>query len=292
MNTRFPTSDAGYSLLSVLVTGVLLGFFVLTTFILSYQLQSASAGEIHSALARSRALAAALRSLLQSPAQPPLSRLSCIKTSARAGRHEISRQLCALIDLSGPEVSFWPRIEGAAFDDPEHYPQIAFNQIFQAPSTCSLEQALPGPDSALGFPLSPAAMISAYLCRSLPGGNGDRRIISANLALENDFEGSGVLAALGYMDINADLRASADLLLLSGGDMHIKRILNSAPQPPLITLVSATGVVSLEEPDPALRLKIISWGGIYAPETPAGTGISPLLPLLERSVVGFASPDL
>ena len=95
-----------------------------------------------------------------------------------------------------------------------------------------------------------------------------------------------MLGATGYLDINAKLLLSEDLLLVAGGDLHIKE-LSSSTEALTLTLVSASGVVSVEQVPASLRLKILAWRGILVPPATAALQGSPRLLFLTRNILGL-----
>lgn len=172
----------------------------------------------------------------------------CINSKESHGRVKIEKSLC---------YKFLPTTSKSL--------NFNFNKLFKNPATCQLNTDKYFNQSSSGFKLSSTAIRALATCSKPPSGVWNRYVIEGNLALnkpievkEVDKNNFNIIAATGYIDINTEVSIKAPVIILAGGDLRIKLLQSASSPAPAITLISATGTVSIEASQGFSTLNILN----------------------------------
>lgn len=218
------------------------------------------------------------------------SSLNCTQQSAKHGRVAVAEKLCARVDRGSASISL---VDGSSLRDPQAFPQIDFNTELARAQTCTSRS--PNPTSTpSGFTLTPTASVSRWLCTMLPPQRGRISAALGNVYLSGPVSvdaNVSEVAITGYFEAADTLRLSQSVVLLAGGDIHLKRVDAVAAQIEL-TLVSGTGSVVVDEILGSPKVSALAWQGVYLPpETRVGsTSIFPQRRKLQ--ILGFYETEL
>jgi len=187
-----------------------------------------------------------------------------------------------------------PVIIGLELGVPEAFPALDFNRIFSSATACPAVEHQNFSRSGLGFDLSPSAPRSNHTCRVNSFSAHEKHVYAGNLEIpawvESTREGAmelNVIAASGYLDAATGLLLSTHALMIAGGDLHIGRLEAHGSKPLAVTLISAAGVVVLDQIHGPLKLRVIAWLGAYLPRGYEPLGNELPLPFLERWILGL-----
>lgn len=238
--------------------------------------------ELHSRTARALAADAALEKIRDSE-YVTRKQFVCRNGEGSKGDIQITSSLCSFIypaDLN--------RLRESIVEGPEGFPGLDFNAIFSAVSETECESYSWEGNAPSGFHLTSSAAVSRSLCRLTSDVTIKDVRTSGNLmadsplrALNPDSEAAfALLAATGFIDIAAPVIAEKDLLVVAGGDLHIKGIYTSSPVYMKVTLISSTGVVQVDEIGSFVSVKALGREGVRLPPAYIPPFQHMLLPIL------------
>lgn len=202
-----------------------------------------------------------------SPSPNRTAPLSCSELTAQSADIRITRRLCAIHDLGARHISERAIIEGSALTQPHRFPQFNYNEIFRDFTHCAESFVRSTTKSPLGFELSPLSSISKQICFAKPEFSSPKVVYKGNVVLAEDAtaaENTKLVAAAGYIDFSGTLSVSADTLIVAGGDVHLSK-LSSSLALAHVTVLSATGIVMIDEVSGPLELRAIGWQGVFVP---------------------------
>lgn len=277
------TSERGSTLVLVLLFSAILASIVIASHCMTLQSIKLWQSEVHALRAR---LAASGDLLLTAFSGAPVSgQTRCSRTRAAVGRFSVEREACFAGTSDKSKLLELPVIDGQNLPAGQSFPLLDYAGVFRELSPCDLIPAPGNGQSSYGFMLSPSAVISDMTCPSPP--TGANFAVSANLASSQDFISPPLLAAAGYMDLNAGISISGDTLILAGGDLHIRELRVAGSTPSRVSLISASGRVVVEQSSASLILKVIGRNGVSLPSAPSGQEGFPLPAPLKVLVYGL-----
>ncbi len=279
--------SSGYILPVILYLLTVLSAIALASFELSKRASSTSVTRKHSADALQKVTYQSLEKLsLIAPASYKLG-LNCESSNLTFGVSGFLRNLCFILNPLDAGLVSQKLIDKYSLPPGKLFPSFDFNKIFSQESPCAKVPHNTGTESTFGFTLSPAAAVSSQTCLSTTSSSSQISVFKANLALNQNFSFSGTLAASGYMDLRGQLSLAGPSLFISGGDMYIESLQSTVVPAPALSVISASGVVHINNLDKNLHLKIISWSGAFI-GGPSQDQASAYLPQLsELRVVGL-----
>ena len=277
------TSERGSTLVLVLLFSAILASIVIASHWMTLQSIKLWQSEVHALRAR---LAASGDLLLTAFSGDPVSgQTRCSRTRAAVGRFSVEREACFAGTSDKSKLLELPVIDGQNLPAGQAFPLLDYAGVFRELSPCILIPAPGNGQSSYGFMLSPSAVVSDKTCLSPPAGA--NFAVSANLASNQDFISPLLLAAAGYMNLNAGISISGDTLILAGGDLHIRELRAAGSTPSRVSLISASGRVVVEHTSASLILKVIGRNGVSLPFSPSGREGSPLPEPLKVLVYGL-----
>lgn len=203
----------------------------------------------------------------------------------------LSRE-CHEISLSHDsiETSYIRCSEGAVpfrTQPPYSLPQrvINYDALFSRAGGCS---TTPTRTSRLASGV-PKALFTCTLPRTIVGGLTLLDNIKADtVSLITQNSDAALMATPGSVTITGTLSISQDLLIVSGGDIDIAVIHNTAEAHHRVTVISSLGAITVGRVVGSVSLLVAGRATIQAPETSPSTTF-PLPPMRNASLRGFAS---
>lgn len=280
------TGENGFAIPALLYLALLLSAFCLATFSLARKAEKVAITREHAQSAHNRGAFALLQDLSTSDGTNLARGLNCQSRHGDAALTTVQHSFCFVYNPA--DYTLLPRkiIDAKFLGAGEAFPSFDYNKIFREPAGCSLTQHAEALQSEFGFHLSAGAQLAKQTCREAPAQIQNLALLS-NLALEHPIQVSGILAAVGYMDLRGKVRINDPSIIIAGGDLYIESLESSLPAGAPLTLISTSGVVQIKEISPTIQLKVITWAGAYL-GGPSGAQQSPLLPpLLTVHPLGF-----
>lgn len=216
--------------------------------------------------------------------------LECEERSAQNADIRISRRLCSRRDTARLSVHETALIDGSTLHRKEDFPQINYNLVFRDRTSCRGSFIRSIDVTPSGFPLSPLSAIAKRTCFSSPPANSDMLSYRSNLQIAEAEQAPRsliLLAAAGYLDISTSLSLESDLIIVGGGDVRIKKL--DARLPARVSIVSATGIIMLEEVTGPAELRLIAWQGVFAPGLANINAHGNLPPLLTEQLLSLTA---
>ena len=260
------SSQNGFSLIGVFAVAALLLTLALYRGWHGMKILRQRADYVHALHAESRATESALQSALIGSVPELPQALNCSNHSEHNADISIIRRVCQRFDQGTQVLATQALIEGSALPKKILFPQFDFNATFRKLTPCSYSKIVSTKISASGFALSPRSAISKIDCKSLAFSDSMQNAYAGNLAIDSDVTAPNTLrtiAAKGYVDVAASLGINSDIIVLAGGDLHLKNL--SALTAVRVALVSATGIVMLDEISGPISLRVIAWQGAFLP---------------------------
>jgi hypothetical protein len=195
--------------------------------------------------------------------------------------------------LSGALLSSNALIEGNKLNPRRRFPQFNYNRIFRSFSDCPTEPSTSLSLAPSGFELSKVSALSNESCQD-PTISTSNFIAPGNLVFNSEFAVAAptiLIAASGYLDAGARLTVESDVVLLAAGDLHLKA-LTSATAGAKITLISASGMVVIDEIVGEPILRIIAWQGALYPASANFLAHDVFPPTLPESFISLTAAKL
>lgn len=130
-------------------------------------------------------------------------------------------------------------------------PLINYSEIFAVMNPC--EELSVSVDS-LPIRITPSALLAPQTCTAVDPDSEGRFVTGGNIWLGKPAlvaagrrEQYFLLAALGYIAAASDLVLHSDTLVVAGGDIYIERVVNSTTSDIRLTIISATGSITLNK---------------------------------------------
>ena len=175
-------------------------------------------------------------------------RIECLATSGASGSVSIEKEICLL----------------KAQKEKTAAPLIDFEDEFKNFTDCTKRT----PVSTKG--LSSGSSYAEYTCSSLQGAS--IHILRENIDIDSltlpTTKNATKISTPGFLRIQKVLTLTNDTVILSGGDIILEKISSLSSSPLRLTLISATGFVSVRSLTGKISLLSISSRGAYTPTTP------------------------
>lgn len=293
MNHRVKAQQEGSAFLILLVTLSFLSILITSLHTLASSVAKSRYTQMHAEIAKLEASNNALSDFMGLDTLDPKARLSCSSRDGLVGRSNISRVLCATYYLDGFSLDKEFLLAGEDLPEKDFFPLFDYNRIFSTLTACQTKEVSNSGRSDLGLTLSSESVRSKVTCKSVPSASSFSFSVAANIELDEDFNiptasnDYYILSSIGYLDAFNTLIITDDTLILSGGDLRIRRLQIPLGKSPKITIASSTGRVYLDEVLGQSHLRVISW---LTPSLPVGiliTGNTVIPPLLSKEAVAF-----
>ena len=258
-------SQRGFVLIGTLCLCVLTGLIGLYLHRQSLTLSIAWSGQRHHFLAQNQSAVLAFQAAA-ADTQPvlPGQTMRCFTQNSAVGHSQSQYQLCSLRNTVPTQTLQKGNIAGFSQGLLQPFPRIDYNYLFLHTQACPARPARCLAASTK-FPLLVAdpvcAAVSCELSQSMLtseavfDANLDSRQL-LRLTSSPDQTQAFLLAATGYIKISAPLQLEHDLLVIAGGDISLASV--DTRGDPALTLVSATGSISVKQIHGKLRLKYIA----------------------------------
>ena len=145
------------------------------------------------------------------------------------------------------------------------YPFFNYGKIFSEVDDCDFEDDEPPID------LTPTAFRSARLCKMVLGDLIiERKVLKGNLKAANiifirpAIIHENLLASSGYIYIDR-LVLAAPTIIVAGGDVKIGKLIVTSKLLPEVTIISASGSITISEVSGSARFFVIAWAGSVLP---------------------------
>ncbi len=269
----------GFLLLTLLIAGASIGAYLFV--IKTVRIQGA---ELRSLRLRNETLAEVLEPGRAGTREK--NGLCCSSSRGKSGYFNSERRLCAV--CAAAPLSHAQVVTG---EDPG-FPLFNGNLIFENADACEISQNTPVP-----VQLSPSAIRSAAACVLQGAGLAAPRSFRANLWAEDLALGDAavnqavLLAASGYIIHKGTLRLKGPAVIFAGGDLLIDSIVTESESPPDLTLVSATGVVSVKEIAGTAAVKGVGRLGVFAAGALRSQAVGLMPPLISMSPIFLSQPN-
>ncbi|NLF24428.1 MAG: hypothetical protein GX589_02055 [Deltaproteobacteria bacterium] len=286
-------ADKGSVLLAVLLAAAFIALLFLGTGHFAYLLVQMQAGRVHALRARVQAENRVLYQAGDADLPTTAGRLVYAAAEGSTGKHQLHRRLYLMQSMSDEKILTAALIVGSDLEEPAAFPIIDYEQLFMGAANCDAATFGSKFLTSSGFELTPSALRSSRKCviTRLPGD--DDYAVKGNLEIQAAAQISAggrssavVIAALGYLEAFEALTVSGKVMLVAGGDLHLKSLVSEG-EAVEVTLVSSSGVVVVDQILGVLALRVITWSGAYLPfgYVPSGNNLLP--PLLKREVLGM-----
>ncbi len=185
----------------------------------------------------------------------------CSTGDALVGKLRLDQVFCSVRNISSSVLQSSALLEGSQLR--AKFPQIDYQAIFSNFSACP--QVAPLWDSTPTFRPAAGSQLQTRTCLGIipESKSTHRENLKFKIATALD-PSIRVLASLGYIEASGELTLSTDILIIAGGDLSIQT-LSSAFGTVHVTLVSATGSVTVQHIDPRVELRVIAWQGAFLP---------------------------
>lgn len=276
----------GSTLIIVLILTSLLGLSVIASFKIIHRNTQNINGEMHSHIARERAIEKVFNALGSVPNSANRN-IYCTDEKGLKGFHEIRRALC----VAHYPVNF-SLLSSSIIDtstvSQQKMPGFNFNQLFDKASPCDTIPFSWNERAPSGIQLGMTSVVSSQTCTIHDSQDiNDLRVLS-NLSISAPIttiaaaapEDHATLAAIGFADINAVLSIETNSLIVAGGDLYIKTLANQSAKEYEVSLISSSGLVHIEQITGTLRLKAIARDRVFLPRNYQPSSEQLLLPPL------------
>lgn len=276
--------DAGIALPTILFAIALLSIICASSWYFAFQIVQFRGSAIHAYIAKTKTENQSIQDLISNT--DTTKAFEAISSKSVVGLHEIKRELLVRNNLADLTVINQPVIDPANLSTPFQFPLLNFNLLFSNPSICNSTSDPAKNRSVLGFGLSAGAAYSTIVCMD-PDAGSDNLSLLSNLAITHDFYLSDdkVISAAGYIDISSSVILNGRGTIIAGGDLHIHKLIS--PYSSEITLISASGVVLLDQTDTNTHIKAMAKQGVYLPHGFSSAPNALVGPILKRMVLGF-----
>lgn len=162
---------------------------------------------------------------------------------------------------------------------------VDYDALFALAGRCSTPPSQASPSSG-GSPQAPAT------CLLPPTVIGDVTLLDNlkgdTVSVITQNAEAALMASPGCITITNTLSISQDLLIVSGGEVHISTLQNTSDTHRRVTIISSLGTISVGRVAGPLSLLVVGRSTIQAPETPPSTTY-PLPPMRSGSLRGFSA---
>ena len=227
--------------------------------------------EIHSSEAKDKASYEAILKLHNNTGGASRD-FSCTKAQNTVGLITIDRSLCA---LSFPDPGVFESralLDGSQNSDALIFPAFDFQAILARSTSCTKSQLENWSIMPSGYRLSSGSSISSELCTESSHARLNRVLVISNLSIPEKLtlspgaNGAALIASAGFTDIADTLTLEGDGVIISGGDLYVKNLAADPTRKQHITLISTTGVVTVENINGDIDLQVFGREGVYLPE--------------------------
>lgn len=253
----------GSILLQVLLLVSLLSIIVISEFPISIRTMQLLGPELVSSFNREQALEDAQANIATTASR---NTFTCVEGSAESPALRVSRKICGVVHELG-SVNYPAVVDGSAPDSYDRFPFIDFNTIFSIYASCETVRTGSYGQMPSGFRITPASLLSSYTCINPPLSAG-LLAYARNVYFDSPVSSPAretTLAAAGFIEANAGVFASADLLIIAGGDVRLSALRSARGDTPRVTVISATGVVDVGAVSGDLRLQVAAKEGAFLP---------------------------
>jgi len=291
-----PTSQRsqcpGIVLPALLLYVTVLSVIVLSTFYLCHETVLRRGARLHADMARAASIGASIN---QHATSKPWNDGTAIHQTTRIetkGLHTIERGLLSIHFEPDMAVLSLPVIDGRNISNSK-FPRFNYAAILGNPDyICTTELDGVISHTLSGFVLTPGSNYSLTICGDSIADIADKYVIAGNYMRLSDTNipaqfSRFLLAASGYIDIDATLSLNGETLIIAAGDLHLRSLRNEGAAAPAVTLISASGVVQIESIYGEVRLKLIAPQGVFLPIEPLKEDNGLLPPVLQRVTIGF-----